>query len=155
MPRRQILVAIDPAAVRFAFAVGTPDALLACAYATGVEDIPHLSEDADYRWLLETPRKYQNFGVAHRDLDRLARTVSGLRRWAEGCGHVVETTYPGAWKGNVPKHIHHQRLLRTLTSAEQALLPDRPRPDMGYSHDVYDAVGIYLFLARRTGRGGT
>lgn len=155
----RILVAIDPAAVRFAYAVGTPTKLLACGYATSAGQIPHLVPPRPpaahtYHWLIELPKKYRGFGIAHNDLDRLRRTVFDLQRWAEDRGHTVEMIYPGLWKGNVPKHIHHQRLVRVLDPEELSLLPGTPNPAMDYAHDVYDAVGIYLFHAERTKRGG-
>ena len=57
---------------------------------------------------------------------------------------------PAAWKGQVPKKIHHPRILRSLSEVEREivldvldLLPASTR------HNVLDAVGIGLWALKR------
>lgn len=56
----------------------------------------------------------------------------------------IDLIRPHAWKGNVPKEIMTQRILRSLTDAERKIA--------GTDHNVIDAVGLGLHvLGRRIG----
>lgn len=106
------------------------------------------ASDEAFEWLLEDPQKYDRFGVAHRDLDRLVATLDKIRKFAELRGETVRTVHPHAWKGNVPKPAHHARVLAALSAVEKT------RVDQS-SHDQMDAVALGLFGVGRLGRGGT
>jgi hypothetical protein len=107
---------------------------------------------ADLEVFMERPQDYESFGVAHADLDRLRRTLKGIATWARSRHYPVAYTTPHAWKGNVPKTVHHNRLRAALGPDDAPLaLPGEP----GYDHNVADAVGLALFRAGRVGRGGT
>jgi hypothetical protein len=62
------------------------------------------------------------------------------------------TTYTGVkpreWKGQVPKDVHHARLVKTLTPEELAMVEASAPPSL--RHNVLDAVGIgrYWFTKR-------
>jgi len=79
------------------------------------------------------------------DLDRVEAVrlqiprLLGRRNW-------TKTYNPTQWKGNLPKAVHHRRLLKALTEAEAPLWPA--------GHDARDAVGIGLFHLGRVKRGG-
>jgi hypothetical protein len=63
------------------------------------------------------------------------------------------TTYTGVkpreWKGQVPKDVHHARLVKTLTPEELAMVEASAPPSL--RHNVLDAVGIgrYWFDLQR------
>jgi hypothetical protein len=65
------------------------------------------------------------------------------------------TTYTGVkpreWKGQVPKDVHHARLVKTLTPEEMAMVEASAPPSL--RHNVLDAVGIgrYWFDSHRRG----
>jgi hypothetical protein len=147
------LICVDPAVRRLAFAIYHRGVLVACGYCRSAEDIP-LDVARSYHWVLEKPRKYDRFSVAHKDLDGLDRKLAGCRKVARKRGDSTEDTRPMEWKGNVPKHIHHGRLLRALGRGEASMLDGKPGAAMNYDHDVYDAVGIGLTKLDRVGRGG-
>lgn len=64
---------------------------------------------------------------------------------------------PATWKGQVPKEVHHARILARLTSAELADLPpcrvSKGNPH-GYDNNMLDAIGLGLFYLGRTLAGG-
>ena len=149
-----LLVAVDPAARRFAAALFQDGVLEHVAYYASAPALVRRVGDRPAIWLLETPKNLTSFGVAHRDLDRLRKTNSKIAKTARERGETVRQIVPSAWKGNVPKVVSHNRFLAALTEAERKCLPDLPRADMAYAHDLYDAVGIGLVGLGRLGRGG-
>lgn len=96
--------------------------------------------DQPARWVCEWPQKYDNFRVAHENIDDLLAVGAALGPWTAKYA-------PREWKGNVPKGPHHQRLARALDDDEKTRLH-------GAGHDTWDAVGIGLFALGRTLRGG-
>jgi len=56
---------------------------------------------------------------------------------------------PREWKGQVPKDVHHARLVKTLTPDEMAMVERAAPPSL--RHNVLDAIGIgkYWFQSRR------
>jgi hypothetical protein len=87
----------------------------------------------------------------------------------EGC--PIEAVGPNAWKRQLPKPIHHAKVLRAITAAESAYLPDnaaahvRKAQEKGAAerwaregayyygkwqgHNILDAIALGLW---RTGR---
>ena len=146
------LVAIDPAARRFAYAVFHDGTLEACGYAERYDQIP--IGDRSYTWVFEVPRNLTSFAVAHKDLDRLRRTLRKIRIRAIARGETVTGYKPSEWKGNLPKRVHHRRAWAILTAPEKLVLPDRPGV-VSYAHDVHDAVALGLTHLGRMKRGRT
>jgi hypothetical protein len=58
---------------------------------------------------------------------------------------------PSAWKGQVPKSVHHARILAALSYEEQSRIPKLPTSKL---HNVLDAVALGLFHVGRVKRGG-
>lgn len=76
------------------------------------------------------------------------------RQWV-----TVEYVLPWQWKGQVPKDIHHERVLAKLTDEEHAIV-NAMRTDVrgnaraaavapSKRHNVIDAVGLGLFAVGR------
>lgn len=98
--------------------------------------------------------------------------LAGL--YAGANGGKVEAVTPSIWKGTAPKPVHHSRMWRALTAAEQRLLGGEDTltrihaarragakdrwgkpggayyPTSWWTHNLLDAVGIGLW---RLGRG--
>jgi hypothetical protein len=146
------LVAIDPAALRFAYAVFEGGVLVAAGYAEHPHQIP-LRSGVRYRWILESPRRYTGFGVAHKDLDRLDAKLAQIRALIRGRGEDVTSRAPSDWKGNVPKQVHHARLWAQYSAQEQQILLAPPGAP-GYMHDMHDAAALGCTALRRVRRGG-
>lgn len=72
------------------------------------------------------------------DLFKLA-ALTGAITYA--CGPTAAHVLPSEWKGNVPKDVHNDRVLRGLTQKELERFTRR-----GYvaadSHNVIDAIGL-------------
>lgn len=92
-------------------------------------------------WCAEEPQDYKGFGVAHPDLDRLRGVLNRLPP-------LAKQWHPHAWKGNVPKRIHHQRIIHFLSDGEEMALYD-------HDHNAWDAAALWLWATGRCGRGGT
>lgn len=101
------------------------------------------------RYLAEWPQSYA---------ERPGRegTLEGLRdvlRWVEilrtDGGRPIRYATPSKWKGQVPKDIHHERILAVLTPSEIRLVNLLSR-----DRDALDAVGMGLWELGRVGRGG-
>ena len=60
-------------------------------------------------------------------------------------GNKLELVRPATWKGQVPKRIMNNRIVSTLTTAEQQLVHAKVRSN----HNALDAVGIGLWALRR------
>ena len=148
------IVAIDPAAARFAYAVFDQGLLTHCAYGKRTKEVlVRLTPSVQYLWVFETPQDYDRFAVAHDDLDRLRAVLDRLARTARGRGDPVLRLTPHAWKGGVPKRVHHRRIWRVLSDMERRHMPDNPN-DKDYAHDIHDAVALGLTCLQRGGTHG-
>lgn len=99
---------------------------------------------------VELAQAYAHRTATHANVTRLRRTAAEVFR-AVKLGRADVTRHevtPGAWKGQVPKHVHHARVLELLDATER-------RRAAGHDHNVLDAIALGLFALGRTGRGGT
>jgi len=105
-------------------------------------------------WTIEHPRVYPGQGrvASAENVEELEDLAKGLKGYLKPLGAKVVLARPATWKGQVPKEVHHRRVMRELSQAEQLLVEaweDHP------AHlDVLDAVGIELWALGRVGRGG-
>lgn len=133
------------------------DAVWAATVTVGALKVPRQGKDRDV-WVCEWPKKYPEKPKYHDDIDLLWRVGSAIRgRWAKKYA-------PSAWKGNVPKAVHHPRIFAAVRDDELANIAQALYLAHGYdaswimsddAHDARDALGIWLFATGRTGRGGT
>lgn len=89
----------------------------------------------DAALVVEWPRKYKTLRVAHDDVDGLREVGAAVARW--GWTGRVTRVAPAAWKGNVPKRIHHRRIYRDLRSSERARVVWET-----LGPDARDAIGL-------------
>lgn len=62
--------------------------------------------------------------------------------------------HPSAWKGSVPKEIHHPRIRSVLSPGEAQVLDLGLANSGSHAKEVLDAVGLGLYYLGRTNRGG-
>lgn len=152
-----MILALDPGTRRLGLALAGPDRV---HWAGGVSLAHRVPADemvehalcelpavvrrgaGDVVLLSEWPTKYAAKSAAHEDIDGLRAVVEGFEgaaRWAS-----TRRVAPRAWKGQVPKHIHHVRIAAALTESERVLLDW-----LNLTPDARDAVGLCLWYTRR------
>lgn len=102
----------------------------------------------------EDPQDYPGHPRRRRDLAQLREHNRSTRALLERCltlpysGVLTSRLVrPGRWKGNVPKDVHHRRVVQELSLAERDLCTE-------LNHDGWDAVGLWLWAVGRVRRGG-
>lgn len=78
------------------------------------------------------------------DLIDLAVTVGRYVQILESRAIKVVLVKPRDWKGQVPKEVHHKRILARLSTEEVARLPKLAASKV---HNMLDAVGLALWFA--------
>jgi hypothetical protein len=105
--------------------------------------------DVPLALVCEVPRKYDFAPAYHADIDALLSVLRILRKRLGGAKGAYP---PNRWKGNVPKEVHHKRVI----SAAAANFPEwSPETLETLGHDGLDALGIGLFALGILNRGGT
>jgi hypothetical protein len=99
---------------------------------------------------IESQVIYPRSKVPPNDIIKLAHDAG--RWWGiyESLGCAVHMVEPAQWKGQVPKAIHHKRVIAKLSSVERetvefglkGIAPSK-------QHNVLDAVGLGLFAGKR------
>ena len=145
------IVAVDPDARGFAWAVAVDGVVVRAGRGATRAALKAVGPAGGDRWTLEAPVNYERFGVAHRDLDRLRAVLRSVEAAVRKAGGTARRVRPAAWKGNVPKAVHHARARAALAPEEVAVA----YPGGKYDHNVLDAVALALWALGRLGRGGT
>ena len=161
---------LDPGKWKMGLAIST-DGALAAAGAVRVEppwtvhravmavlDSVERAGFAPTTWTIEEPRVYRGRGEAAQkeDVKALQGVARRLKKELVPLGTTVRLYAPHAWKGNVPKDVHHRRIAKYLNRRETLLLQQDFRGEGGDARlDVWDAVALELFALGRVGRGGT
>ena len=101
--------------------------------------------------IIEKPEKYPTKNIYHDDLANLSAVVDMLEEYAREHSWQIEKVKPAAWKGQVPKKVHHLRITNELSQLE---LDSIWWPTASLSHNVLDAIGLGLYQVKRLGRGG-
>ncbi len=138
-------------AVRVAGKPWTPIAAVNAIFKALLE-LPHAPDRTHIH--IEKPQHYGGSKAAlQRDANLLSDLADRVKRELVPLGYTVTLLRPHEWKGNVKKPVHHRRVRRVLSKPEIAVLEAEDYGDA--QADVWDAVGLALFGAGRTGRGGT
>jgi hypothetical protein len=105
--------------------------------------------------IVELPQVYRS-GQSKGDPNDLIKVAREVGRWEERAarhGMPFETVLPNAWKGQVPKPIHHARAREMLSPHEVAVLDwelaHTPKTD---AHNMMDAVALGLWKLGRLRR---
>lgn len=134
------MITVDPGVDYFAWARWYDRTLTACGVWRAGAAWP---VNVDGRVIVEVPdRRWRGTERDVMDLAAAAGFYAG-RLSTGGAGHTFVT--PQAWKGQVPKTIHHTRIRAALGDAEVAHLP-RAKGELVH---VLDAVGIGLWALGR------
>lgn len=163
-PHGPYLVAtLDPATTRVGLCIGHPDGRVIEARtlrgrtpaATMKAAMTRVRKTATalgltVAWVVEEPQRYDTRRAAHSDLDGLDVQVGVLRR-GRGPRETLTMTRPHGWKGNVPKAVHHARLIDVVGARWRGVVD--PDAD-AYDNDAADAVGLLLWACGVVGRGG-
>jgi hypothetical protein len=136
------LVAIDPGTVT-GFASFRERVLV----SAGFGPFEVISLPLAPRVVLEVPRVYPVSKGDPNDLITLAMIAGEIRHRYRVQGIEVREVWPRTWKGNVPKDVHHKRVLKCLSAAELVVIPKRPRG--GDDHNCLDAIGLGLWALER------
>jgi hypothetical protein len=89
--------------------------------------------------VVECPTR--NFGVPEKDICELCRAAGEIGIQFDEREYVS----PSEWKGQVPKTVHHPRILTRLTDEERAVIPEGKTA----RKHILDAVGIGLWRLGR------
>lgn len=94
-----------------------------------------------YTLVVEYPRIYPGSTQQKGDLNdivELGGVVSALVAWLAVEPENFRALYPSEWKGQTPKDVMNERVLKRLSGEEKTTL-------MSSDHNTLDAVGIGLF----------
>ena len=165
-PRSPLLLAIDPGKHKIGWALAKDGVLVACgtthepgaspmvvACAVGHDvlkamGLGGLSPDEGWKMLRgvdmvqESPHVRDGFRVATKDIEDLKKFSRAMTKVMGGAREKYRVQ---EWKGSLPKHVQHKRLVGRLFESELAVMPPPSQ------HDAYDAAGILLFALGRAG----
>ena len=111
-------------------------------------DLAPVFDDTCWNFISEVPQVYRA-GASKGDPDDLIQLAGVVGVWtARIAAEAYFGVKPREWKGQVPKDVHHARLVKTLTPEEMAMVERAAPPSL--RHNVLDAVGIgrYFFDRR-------
>lgn len=92
--------------------------------------------------VIEKPQVYKATRVRNRDIEDL---LFAAGRIAER--HDSYVAYlPSQWKGQLPKAVHHARILSELTEHEKTCLEGFTKTERGH---IVDAIGLGLYHSGR------
>lgn len=153
------VAAIDPGKHRCGVALGV-DGIVTVVGWVASSDVPGLVASwAPDVVIMENPKDYVGFAVAHKDLASLRAVLAAVQKKLRGTGAKVQKVTPSEWKGNVPKPIHHARVENVLRDDERFVtVPHGKVGDTVYTaggHNAWDALALLLYAQGRVGRGGT
>ena len=146
------LLAVDPGISSGWSIWATDGTLLECSAgpAAPVESAPVKSA------VIECPQVYPGPREADpNDLIKLALQTGGYKYALEKRGIDVLLVKPRVWKGQVPKQVHHPRILASVRTDAERLLITRAAARLTTAKargDMIDAVGLGLWYFR-SGQG--
>lgn len=132
----------DPGVKYVAYALWA-DRKLASTGLVPLEGFEPFTPDTRHLIVLEKPQVYRHARARSADLVDLAISAGRI----EGMFSRAVWYLPREWKGQVPKKIHHPRILAQLTDREKSCLPSKK----GELKHILDAVGLGLYHMRAIG----
>jgi len=138
------LLSIDPGVHKSAVAFWHVNALV---FADDLknDEVFRLIKAVGYaRVVIETPVLYPTKRKQHKDVNDLLNVVKAMK----GAAQTVVGVSPSAWKGQVPKKIHGNRIFNELSREEILAVVSIE------NHNTIDAIGLGLWVLGRLGRGG-
>lgn len=91
--------------------------------------------------VIEIPQVYPKGAGKGEDPNDLIQVALSAGACASACTSV-EYVYPGTWKGQVPKAIHHARIASAMTDAMRAAVARVPG---NLQHNVLDAIALGMW----------
>lgn len=114
------------------------------------------ADPGDLVWVVERPQRYHRRTATHRNLVGLEHVCKHIVHAASTRDHwSAFEVRPRVWKGQVPKHIHHARVLAAMGPRERHHWGSIVRPhSAGYDHDIADAIALGYWAVGLLGVGG-
>lgn len=100
---------------------------------------------------IESQVIYPHSKVPPNDILKLAHAAGAWAGRHGAAGRLVHFVEPAKWKGQTPKKVHNARVLAAMTPYERAIYEAAPCA-AGKRHNILDAIGIGLWVAKRLGR---
>lgn len=97
------------------------------------------------RCVVEVPQVYTNLPGDPADLIELAGAAGAVclaLHWLDVPAGSITTVLPKTWKGQVPKDVHHRRIIEALTEQEKQRIHGKAL------RDQLDAVGLVKYAAK-------
>lgn len=143
---KMILLAIDPG-------VNTGFALFRNGYLSNCG----IQKDIDFFYfantlVIEKPQIYRG-RLQKGDPNDLITLAIQVGRYVERFSRVasrVELVLPATWKGQVPKEIHHPRIMNTLNETERPVI-EAVKCAKSLRHNIIDAVGLGIWFLQKEG----
>jgi hypothetical protein len=153
-----LILTLDPGAASGVALWDHTGRLLAAAVLKPEQVLPWVVDFAPVTVLVhERPQIYQR-GKSKGDPNKLL-DLYGQACTLAGEMHVRRVELlPAEWKGQLPKDVHHARILAGITPEERERIPHcriSAKNPHGIDHNILDAIGLGLFHFSRQGRGGT
>lgn len=104
--------------------------------------------------VIEVPQIYQRSKGDPNDLIDVARMAGAMeyvaRNRPDGRPARIEAVRPFQWKGNLPKEVHHKRILAELSKDSLGVLEGSFKTiPKSLRHNVMDAVGLAMYGVKK------
>lgn len=144
-----LIMAIDPGTKATGWATFLGDKLHEAGLVRAKDTQDMIAELKKMGWavdevVVEYPQVYPGHRADPNDLIGLA-LISGA---AATLGDTIRLVRPLAWKGQIPKEIHHRRIFAQLDMGEQRRINLVGVPK-SLIHNVNDAIGLGLWAVGR------
>lgn len=141
-----MFVTIDPGA-QTGWAIWSPaGALVDCGLGDPRKSSKHIADDIDTVWI-ESQVIYPRSRVPPNDIVKLAQDAGRWFGVYATLGAAVNWVEPARWKGQLPKRVHHPRIMAALTSHERQIVAEGCCAlAESLRHNVLDAVGLGLWV---------
>ncbi len=148
----QMLYSIDPGKHRTAVAAFRDSELVGVYFTTGKDvnvEAEHLGQA-----VMELPRVYPGSPVRQNDLIDLTAEGMSVAAKLSAPKTAVKRVEPSQWKGQAPKEVIKERIMRRLTLDEMYRLCVCLEPvNKSLQHNLFDAIGIGLYALKRARKG--